>query len=663
MRIHGMGGLERLTRAAAFMGLLWSGPAAADSSDTLPSPAQLKGLSLEELMNVKVTLASRQAEELSRSASSIQVITRDEIRRAGIFTLPEALRLASNLQVARIDARQWAITARGQDASTANKLLVMIDGRSVYTPLYAGVFWDVQDLLIDNIDHIEVISGPAGALWGANAVNGIINIVTRPAEEMGGAYATAAAGTFMQDLEAVRAGGRLGRDLHFYAWSRRFQHGPSEFSDGSEAQDAWGLAQYGFRSDWTPAGGDRLTVIGSMHQGQADQPAASQSAAPPPPASSAPSSGQVALEGQNLEVRWSRGNGQAAGIEIQAYFNRTVRLIPSTFQEDLRTWDLEFQHRFALGSRNAVTWGAGYRLSQDDVANGTVLQFRPGYQELLDLNLFAQDQIEVWPDRVLFTLGTRLQRTAYAGVEAMPSARAAWTPDARNTFWAAVSRAVRAPSRIDGDFYLPRQPASGFPRAIAGGPDMGSEYLIAYEAGWRTRLGRTMSAAFSSFYNRYTDLRILEAEPDSVAVIANGGDENVYGLESDLAWQPMRWWQCRAGATWLKKRFRYQPGHAQIAVPGIDGEDPEAQYSLRSSLDLTWGFTASAWLRYVSELEAPAVPYYAALGLTLGWAWRNLEVTVSGQDLSERRHQEFQADSQPAREIPASLAGCIGARF
>lgn len=646
MAIPGPYRLRRwITAAAAGAGLALSHPGAAEN-DTLPSSSQLKRLSLEELMDVKVTLASRQTEELSRSASSIQVITRDEIRRAGIFTLPEALRLASNLQVARIDARQWAITARGQNAATSDKLLVMIDGRSVYTPLYAGVFWDVQDVLIDNIDHIEVISGPGGALWGANAVNGVINIVTRPAGEMDGGYATAVGGTFMRDLEAVRAGGKMGKDLHVYAWSRRFRHYPSELPDGSNAQDTWGLAQSGFRADWAPASGDRLAVIGSLFQGRSSQPLP----------------GQINLDGQSLQARWTRGTGQASGVEIQAYFDRTARLIPATFQEDLRTWDFEFQHRFPVGARNSFTWGAGYRLSQDDVTNSAVLQFNPAYRDLQDVNLFAQDQIEVWPDRFRLTLGTRLQRTAYAGIEAMPSARAAWTPDAGNTVWAAASRAVRAPSRIDVDFYVPRQPPPGFPMDIQGGPDMGSEYLDAYEAGWRTRLGAALSASLSAYFDRYTDLRIFEAASDSTVVIANGADQDIYGLETDLGWQATPWWQWRAGASLLKKEFRYQAGHPALDAAGIGGEDPASQYSLRTSLDLPKGFTASVWLRYVSALGSPRVPYYATAGLGLGWAWRNLEVTLSGQDLSERRHAEF-ANGGQANEIPRSAAARIGARF
>jgi iron complex outermembrane receptor protein len=644
-----MKGTGRWIRAAALGAAMAFHSPRAQEADTFPSPAQLKRLSLEELMDVKVTLASRRAEELSRSASSIQVITRDEIRRAGIFTLPEALRLASNLQVARIDSRQWAITARGQNASTSDKLLVMIDGRSVYTPLYAGVFWDAQDMLIDNIDHIEVISGPGGALWGANAVNGVINIVTRPAEEMSGGYATAVAGTFMRDLEGVRAGGKLGKDLHFYAWSRRFRHYPSELSGGGDAKDTWGFAQDGFRADWTPAKGDRLTVNGSLYQGRASQLPAFQ-----------PAPGQTSLDGQSLQARWSREFGEASGIEIQAYFDRTARLIPATFQEDLRTWDFDFQHRFPLGGRNAITWGAGYRLSQDEVTNSAVLQFLPAYRDLRDLGGFVQDQIEVWPDKVRLTLGTRLQATAYSGFEVMPSARAAWNPTAGNTLWGAVSRSVRAPSRIDVDFHVPAQTPGGL--GLAGGPDMGSEYVDAYEAGWRARMGEALSAALSSFYNRYTDLRILEMTPDSVAVIANGADQDIYGLEADLGWQAMPWWQIRLGATWLEKDFRYQAGHPAIRAEGYGGEDPEAQYSLRSSLDLPGGFTATLWLRYVSGLESPEVPYYATAGGAIGWAWRNVEVTLSGQDLAERRHQEFH-DGPIAREIPRSFAARIGARF
>jgi iron complex outermembrane recepter protein len=648
MRNTRMNGIGRWVHAAAIGAVLGYHSPWAQETDPLPSPAQLKRLSLEELMDVKVTLASRRAEELSRSASSIQVITRDEIRRAGIFTLPEALRLAANLQVARIDSRQWAITARGQNAALSDKLLVMIDGRSVYTPLYAGVYWDAQDMLIDNIDHIEVISGPGGALWGANAVNGVINIVTRPAEEMSGGFATAVGGTFVRDLEGVRAGGKLGKDVHFYAWSRRFRYYPSEFGDGTDAKDNWGFAQNGFRTDWTPASGDRLTVNGSIYQGRASMS---------PMLQTAP--GQTALDGQSLQARWSRDFGEASGIEIQAYFDRTSRLIPSTFQEELRTWDFDFQHRFPLGGRNSITWGAGYRLSQDDVTNSAVLQFLPAYRDLRDLGFFVQDQIEVWPDKVRLTLGSRFQETEYSGFEAMPSARAAWNPTAGNTLWAAASRSVRAPSRIDVDFHLPPQAPGGI--GIAGGPDMGSEYVNAYEAGWRTRIGASLSAALSSFYNAYSDLRVLELGPDAEAIVANGADQDIYGLEADLGWQAMPWWQFRFGATWMEKEFRYR-SEAALRVPGYEGEDPDAQYSLRSSLDLPWGFTATAWVRYVSELRYPSVPYYATASLAVGWAWRNVEVSVSGQDLAERRHLEFR-DGPVAREIPRSFAVRIGARF
>lgn len=639
-----MGSIGGWIRVAGLGAGLLASAVEAQDKDSLPTSAQLKDLSIEELMDFKVTLVSRRAEELSRTASSIQIITREEIRRAGVFTLPGALRLASNLQVARIDARQWAITARGQNASTANKLLVMIDGRSVYTPLYAGVFWDVQDVLLDDIDHIEVISGPGGALWGANAVNGVVNIVTRPAEEVAGGYAAAAAGTYMRDLEEVRAGGRLFRNLHAYVWGRRFRHNPSDRPGGGRARDGWGYSQNGFRADWVPDENQRLTVIGGLYQGleDLDQP------------------GRAQLDGQHLQVRWSREARTAGTFQIQAYFDRSARLIPATFDEDLRAWDLDFQHLLPLGDRNVLTWGAGFRLSQDDVANSELLQFRPAYRDMRDLNLFAQDEIEALRDRVLITLGARMQRTAYSGFEFMPSARAAWTPDARNTLWAAVSRAVRAPSRIDVDFHLPPQPPD-LPVELQGGPDFESEYLTAYEAGWRTRMRSVLSASFSGFYNRYSDLRIVEAASDSALVIANGADQDIYGLETDLGWQATPWWRWRLGGTWLAKDFRYRSGIDYLPLSGIGGDDPSSQYSLRWMLDLPRGMSADLWVRYVSELSGPPVPYYASAGATLGIAWRNLEASVSGQDLSERRHLEFRSAAD--EEVPRSFAARIGARF
>src|SRR5690242_8892434 len=331
-------------------------PAVAQQPDSL---GVLKRLSVEELMNVEVTSVSKRAEKLSQTASAIQVITQEEIRRSGASSLPEALRLATNLQVAQIDSRQWAISARGFNSTSSNKLLVLIDGRAVYTPLFSGVFWDVQDVPLADIDRIEVISGPGATLWGANAVNGVINIITKDANDTQGLLLSGGGGTELRGFGAARYGGALGTHGHYRIYGGGFGRDPTALPNGQDAKDDWHLGQGGVRVDWDASTNSHFAVQGDLYDGRIAQPTAS----------------DIAVSGGNVMAKWSRTISETATLAAQLYYDRTHRNIPGTFGEDLDTYDVDLQHQIRLGTRHNVVWGLGYRLINDHVANSAALAF------------------------------------------------------------------------------------------------------------------------------------------------------------------------------------------------------------------------------------------------------------------------------------------------
>ena len=611
--------------------------------DTLPPPVELKKMSLEELMDIEVSLVSKQPEKLTEAASAIQVITNDEIRRSGASTLPEALRLASNLQVAQVDSRTWAISARGLNSVLANKLLVMIDGRTVYTPLHAGVFWDIQNLVLDNVDRIEIISGPGGTLWGANAVNGVINIVTKGAETTQGAMVGAGGGTFLRDMGVARYGNRIGEHLFYRVSGQRFDENSTDSAlSGREGHVNWNMTQGALRTDWIPAEAERLTVLGNIYGGSIEQP----------------NQDSTGINGQNVLARWSLGSSPESDLALQIYFDRNYRNIPRTGSEDLQTYDLDFHHRFPIGKRQSVLWGLGYRLSQDHVQDDTrFFTFMPADKTLQLFNGFAQDQIDLIENRLKLTLGTKIEHNDYSGFELLPSSRLAWTPDPYGTVWAAVSRAVRSPSRIDVDFFAPN-PAFLAPstRRLSGGPEFGSEELTAYELGYRVAPVPVLSLSAAAFFNHYDDLRVIE-QLDSVDFeYRNGLKGDVWGLELSSNLQATDWWRLRGGYTWLDSRFNAEAGHTPFPQAGYPGDDPGFQVSLLSMMDLPHHFQLNATSRMVDPLPAPYVPGYITFDLGLSWQHANFEFSVYGHDLAESGHREF-GSGTTGYDIPRSISG------
>jgi iron complex outermembrane receptor protein len=610
-------------------------------------PAVYRTMSIEELMEVEVTSASRRPERLAMAPSAIQVVEGDDIRRSGATDLPEALRLAPNLQVAQVNASQWAISARGFDNVLANKLLVMIDGRTVYTPFYAGVFWDVQHVLLEDVERIEVVSGPGGALWGANAVNGVISVLTKDAEATQGTYATASVGTARKDFAALRSGGRIAPDLYLRVYGQRFDNDSTVDGDGHDAKDDWGLTQGGFRADWKP-GADTLTLQGDAYDGEPD-----------------PDGGKpVVVRGANTLGRWRRVLSAGADVQVQAYYDWTWRDLRNGFSEDLVTYDFDAQHRFQLGRRNEVVWGLGCRLMEDTVQNLDGFAVTPADERLHLYSGFAQDDITIVMERLHLILGTRIEHNDFTGVEHQPSGRLAWTPTERDAVWAAVSRAVRTPARLDTDFTLSLSPT--FP-VIVTSRDFDSETVLAYELGWRTQPLETLSVSAASFYNRYDHLRSAEPGPPPFGLpltFANGVEGETYGLELSGECQVTGAWRLRGGCTFMRKHLRTKPGSNDANDASAESDDPESQYLLQSTLDLPWRMDLDAVARYVAPLPDPHVPGYVGLDLRLASRpTANLEFAVVGQNLIGDRHPEFVPASPAPREIERSVYGSLAARW
>ncbi len=629
--------------------LILSLTATALAADQDPATlGSLKQLPFEQLFEIEITTVSRRVERLVDAASAIQVITNEEIRRSGATNLPEALRLATNLQVAQINSYNWAISARGFNSGTANKLLVLIDGRTVYTPLFSGVFWDVQNVMLEDVERIEVISGPGATLWGSNAVNGVINVITKKAGDTQGALLSGGGGSFLRGFGNGRYGGTIG-DLAYRVYGMGFDQGDTFLRNGPKSNDSWHLGQGGFRADMSPASGTRLTFQGDFYAGSEDinRPH------------------DLPVDGQNLLARWTQPFATDQEVSVQLYWDRTYRRNPDIFSEALNTYDVELQHRFSLGERNKLIWGGGFRLMDDHVSNGPLpnFAFLPSHKTMRLGSGFLQDEITLLPNRLFLTLGTKLEHNSFTGLEVQPSARLAWMPVANHTFWMAVSRAVRSPSRIDSELFIP----AVAPFLIQGGGDrFKSEKLIAYEAGYRAELAQRITGSISWFFNDYDDIR--SAEPIAGApgqfIILNGLKAKTYGTELALTWRATDWWQLRGGYTFLKKRILF--GNSRDLNRGRgEGNDPQNQLLIQSMINLPGNVELDSVLRYVDNLNqlGPRVPSYVSFDLRLGWRpTPNWEFSVVGQNLWDKRHLEFISGSPPA-DIPRSVYGKITWKF
>lgn len=585
----------------------------------------LADYTLEQLADVVVSSVARQETSLAQAPASVYVISGAEIRRSGAATLPEALRLAPNLQVARADAHGYAISARGFGSTLANKLLVLIDGRSVYSPLFSGVFWDTQDVVMADIERIEVISGPGATIWGANAVNGVINIITRRARDTQGRQLVVRGG---QDgaSGSLRQGGALGAGGHYRVYAKALRRDDVASGAGSLGGTGWRRRQAGFRADWERAGGS-FTLSGDLYDGTMGETATP----------------RTTIGGANLLARAVRTLGDGSTLRVQAYLDhgRRRQLVGS---QRLDTADLEFQHDLAIGARQRLAWGSGVRVSHDRIRSSPWLRMVPGNRNLRWANLFVQDEIALG-ESLRFTAGARAEHNVYTGLEWLPSARLAWRAAPDTLLWAAASRTVRAPSRLERDLRLVAgSDPDGSPRyAVEGGPDFASETARVIELGYRAQPSPSLSVAATLFHSDYDRLRTLEAQPGMPARFENRAEGLARGLEAWANWQPMRGWRLAAGAVLQDIRIgAHADSRDRSRGAGLAANDPKHYWSLRSAHELAPGVQLDLLLRHTSGLTQPVVPGYHELDARIAWQARpNLELALAGRNLLHDEHAEF----------------------
>jgi iron complex outermembrane receptor protein len=654
----------------------------AESTTNAPTTDDLKQLSLEQLMGIEVTSVSKEPQKLLQAASAIQVITSEDIRRSGATSIPEALRLADNLEVAQENSHDWAISARGFNANLANKLLVLIDGRAIYTPLYGGVLWNVQDYLLEDIDRIEVISGPGGTLWGANAVNGVINIITKSAQDTQGLYVQAAGGKELQDLEGVRYGAQVAPDIYFRVYGKYSDYGDEVTSNGASAADAWHMARGGYRMDADTSAQDKLTVQGDFYDGTEGDGAA----------------GDEFLSGGNILGRWTRTVSADSSMSLQAYYDHTYLSVPfaasppaayytgfpaASLTDALDTYDLDFQYHFTLGARHSFVWGLGYRATHETDEDLSVVRFLPPVLEQNLYSGFMQDEIKL-AQSVQLTIGSKLEHNDYTGFEVEPSTRIQWNVNTQQMLWAAVSRAVRTPSRYDRDLVVPSglvdaPPPFQFPADYlkGGGSDFVSETLIAYEIGYRAQLGPDLSGSVSTFYNDYDNLRSTTATPATALYpfpypiyFQNNLEGDTYGLEFSATYQIVDWWRLHAGYDLLRENIHVKPGQMDATDATNETADPRGQSSLRSSMDLPRNVQLDGTVRWVDALHinngptgGPVigiVPAYFEFDTRIAWhATKKLELSIVGQNLLHDHHPEYGYPSPSRDEIERTVFGKI----
>ena len=670
-------------------GFLWADPSFAqglglNSSDGIQvadaTVGQMKKLSLEQLMDLDVTSVAKQPQPYGQAPAAIDVITGDEIQRSGAFNIPEALRLADNLEVAQKNSHDWAISARGFNTDSANKLLVLLDGRSVYTPLFAGVFWDIQDYLLEDIDRIEVISGPGGALWGANAVNGVINITSKSAKDTQGLYVEGGGGLEPSDFGGLRYGGSIGTGIYYRVYGKYFDQSDEVYPDGNSASDSWRMGQGGFRVDAQASPEEAFTLQGDYYDGDQDTSGV----------------GDTLTHGGNILGRWTRSFADDSSFNIQLYFDETylndpvpadvnnsgVTLAPGgTLTDDLTTYDLDLQYRFHLDRGNNVICGLGARATHDVVQDAPGLGFAPSLLDQGLFSAFAQDEMTLASD-LFFTFGSKAENNDYTGFEFEPSARLKWDMTADQMLWTAVSRAVRMPSRVDRDeqdiVTNPIYRSFGINTLLIGGADFASETVVTYELGYRAQLLKELSTSISTFFNNYDDIRSAGPSPPPTPlglglpfVFQNGLAAQTGGVELTADWQVLTGCRLHFGYDLLQENVWVKPGQTDINHALNETADPRNQIFLRSSLDLPGGVTLDPAFRWIDSLTynnngTPAVvPSYAELDFRLGWyPIPSLELSVTGQNLLHDHHSEYViSNPDPREDIQRTVYGKIACRF
>jgi iron complex outermembrane recepter protein len=628
-----------------------------------PTHAQSTDLtqtSLEDLMNVKVTSVSRREQTTSQAAAAIFVISREDIRRSGALNIPTLLRMVPGLDVAQIDASKWAVSARGFNGQYSDKLLVLVDGRTVYSPIFAAVFWDSQNVPLDTIERIEVIRGPGAAIWGTNAVNGVINIITRSAADTQGGFISGGADNTRTGPETIVYGGKAPGVGAYRVYAEGVQYSELPTFAGLKGQDDWRLVHGGFRTDTVLSAKDSLTTEGEGHSGNAGE------LTTVPISLAPPQTPTLALRdrysGWNVLARWNRTISPRSGTSLQVYFDRSSR-DDSTYAIGLNTVDLDFQHHLVLGARQDIVWGLGYRVSSDGTHPTLRIIFTPNDRVSQLFNLFVQDEIAIVPDRLHLSLGARVERSDYTGFDLEPSARLAWTVDSRNMVWAAISQADRTPARKDTTLRVnyAAVPGPGLPVLISllPNPNKKNEGLTAFETGYRSAWTSTFSVDASMFYNRYRDLTSvelgtpgLETSPSPAHLlvpnfVGNGLYGETHGVELFADWRVISRWTLNPSYSFMAAHIHTAADSQDFAdATGTEGGSPDHQAQLRSSVSLPRNLQWNASAYFVNRLRSASIPSYTRLDTGLRWfAGEHFTVSVVGQNLLKGLHPEYAGPS------------------
>jgi iron complex outermembrane receptor protein len=622
----------------------------------------LKKLTLEEVSQILVTTPSKEPTKVSQTAAAVFVITSEDIRRSGATSIPEALRVVPGVEVARIDGNKWAIGIRGFGSRLTRSVLVLIDGRTVYTTLFDGTYWEVQDTLMDDVERIEVVRGPGGTIWGPNAVDGIINIITKAAKDTTGLLASAGTGSEERGFGEIRYGGTSGEALSYRVYGKGFSRSAQSHSDGQDF-DSWRAGQAGFRVDWTNGGRDTVTVQGDAYRETAGERVQATSYAPP---FSQILDGNAFLSGGNVLARWTRVLGADNDLQVQGYYDRTNRDEPN-FGETRTTWDVDFLQRLRR-TRQQFTWGLGARVSPvEDREFFSGLTFAPANRTDNLLTAFFQDEIALVDQRLSLTVGSKWLHTNFTNFGAQPTARLLWTPTDKQTVWTAFTHALRTPSDVEENFFLSgyigtAPDGSPFLARFNANPNFVPEQLNGYELGYRNLLRANLYLDVAAFYNHYHDLfsqdltgpPFVETTPAPThlllpAQFGNGLLGITKGVEIAPEWRPTPFLRLRGSYSYLHMDVERAPGSADVGTgPAIEGASPRHQLTGHAAFDFPRSLQLDVDYRYVSALAIQLVPSYSTGNVRLAWrAGPGLAFSVVGQNLFQPSHAEFAGDPGP----------------
>ena len=644
-------------------------------------------LDMKDLLNVQVTSVSKKAQALSDAPSAIYVISQEDIRRSGVTSIPEALRMAPGIDVARINSSKWAITSRGFNGTNANKLLVLIDGRAVYTPAFSGVYWDAQDVLLEDVDRIEVIRGPGATLWGSNAVNGVINVITKRVEETQGALVSAGGGTLETGFGSARYGAKLAEDTYGRAYVKGFVRDSFKPAEGTEKSgDNWDRVQGGFRVDSRLSNQDELTLQGDAYQSRLNQRVSI-------PIFTRPYRQLVYdtgyNEGWNFLSKLTHNFSSTSQYVLQFYYDHTKRK-ESLIEQSLDTLDIDFQHNFELMDNHNFIWGLGYRTNLDKFINNENVSLTPSKRNTQLFSAFLQDEISLIENKLWLNIGSKFEHNDFTGFEGQPSARLLWAPTSRQRLWAAFSRSVRTPSRAEHNvqvhrsvFDNPNTP-TGFPPvaiSVNGNPSYRAEVQLAYELGYRLALTEKASLDFTAFYNEYNQLRSvapgrlkLEGFPpqihfDQPLLFNNKAKAKTYGFEAASVWQMTDWWRWEANYSFLQTRI-------YDSIESIKPKSPQHKINFRSLINPIDNIDLDFWFRYTGNATAikptvgfasasQAIKDYFTFDIRLAWRPKpGLELSLTGQNLFADKHLEYTDEiSALPTVIPRSVYGKISLEF